>query len=199
MNGDVHTTKTANHTAVSCLSASTSAPNIAKLSTMSPKQQLRYQQELLERENQASSLAAAGMVAESVSLTAPHGSLGNNNNNNSNNTMPVLGLQAPPTILSQLAPTPAAATELESINWNFMDIGAMHLDDMDMDFATLFDPANELSSMQTRGSGWPHSSSEAAAAVDTSTVSPTPVLNHQDWSVVGVSSGQETKPDEAPS
>ena len=69
--------------------------------------------------------------------------------------MPVLGLQPPPTILAQTVPGPATTTtELDSINWNFMDIGAMHLDDMDMDFATLFDPANELSHMQAQGISW---------------------------------------------
>jgi hypothetical protein len=29
------------------------------------------------------------------------------------------------------------------------------LEDMEMDFAMLFDPAHELESMQTLGSGWP--------------------------------------------
>jgi hypothetical protein len=161
MNGDVHNK---NSSSIS-LSTSTSAPNIANLSTLSPSQQQRYQEDLLERENQASSLAAAGMVAESVSLTSPPQSL--------SKSLPVQGLQPPPTILAQTVPAPTTTSELDSINWNFMDIGAVHLDDMDMDFATLFDPANELSNMQTKGSGWPSSS----APIDTSTVSPTPILS----------------------
>jgi hypothetical protein len=44
-----------------------------------------------------------------------------------------------------------------------MDIGAMHLDDMDMDFASLFDPANEAASMETEGSGWPNVGKSAAS------------------------------------
>lgn len=62
-----------------------------------------------------------------------------------------------------------------------MDIGNMHLDDMDMDFATLFDPANELSDIQARGNRWPVSPTAGADAAASPT--PTPMLmNHQDWS-----------------
>jgi len=107
-----------------------SAMTAQVMATLSPAQQQRYQQDLLEREHQASSLAAAGLVAEKVSLTgatepssvpchhnhyeAPAAEAGMAENGNSNN------------------------------NWNLMDnLGAMQLDDMDMDFATLFDPVNE--------------------------------------------------------
>lgn len=183
MNGDVHR-PTAVPSSAAALPASTSAPNIAKLSSMSPTQQLRYQQDLLERESQASSLAAAGMVAESVGLSSSAPA----------KTMPILGLQPPPTIFAQNVLAPATTSELDSINWNFMDIGSINLDDMDMDFATLFDPANELSSMRTRGIGWPSS----VAPVDASTVSPTPVGS------LAVAEGlspweRHQPPDEAPS
>ena len=162
MNGDVH--KPMLDTASSAGDAipnSTSVPNIAKLSTLSPTQQQRYRQDWLERENQASSLAAAGMVAESVRNSAEQQNLASSSTTNYlTTTIPVLGLQPPPTIFAQQPtlpgglnhdttnPTITNVTELDSINWNLMDLGGMHIDDMDMeDFATLFDPANELSNL----------------------------------------------------
>ena len=103
----------------------------------------RLAQEMADREHQASALAAAGMVAESVSVTG---------------SVVPQGLQAPPPLAGAAAPMASTSNELDSINWNLMDLGAMHLDDMDMDFAQLFDPASELAGMQTEGSGWPTSS-----------------------------------------
>ena len=97
----------------------------------------------MDRERQASALAAAGMLAESVGNTQAQ------------------GLQAPPPLVAS-APSNTAtttSTEIDSINWNMMDLGAVHLDDIDMDFATLFDPANEEANMNTEGSGWPSASS----------------------------------------
>ena len=44
---------------------------------------------------------------------------------------------------------------MEGINWNMVDLGSAVVDDMDMDFATLFDPEHEQAHMQTVGSGWP--------------------------------------------
>ena len=45
------------------------------------------------------------------------------------------------------------------VDYGVMDIGgglsAVTIDDMDLDFAKLFDPENELAGMQTEGSGWP--------------------------------------------
>jgi hypothetical protein len=208
MNGDVHkktppATPTATSgmqvsTSSSTLSNSVSVPNIAKLSTLSPAQQQRYRQDWLERENQASSLAAAGMVAESVSLT---GSGPTPTVNYVTTSIPVLGLQPPPTILAQPAPPAGTATnnsnnnatstvtELDSINWNLMDFGGMNLDDMDMDFATLFDPANELSSMPPTATdgdptplAWQSVQPSSATMMDTNSVSPTPVSANQMWS-----------------
>jgi hypothetical protein len=168
MNGNVHKPVGESTSTGVAIPNSTSVPNIAKLSTLSPTQQQRYRQDWLERENQASSLAAAGMVAESVvrngTTESQHLSSSINNNNTTPNyvttTIPVLGLQPPPTIFAQQPTLPGGVnhdttntttstnvTELDSINWNLMDIGGMHIDDMDMDFATLFDPANEMSGM----------------------------------------------------
>jgi hypothetical protein len=148
---------------------------------------------MAERDNQASSLAAAGMVAESVSLTTasmpatPTGNTLQGTPIAEKPSLPIMGLQPPPTILAQSVPSSnsgasaaATTTELDSIDWNFMDIGNMHIDDMDMDFATLFDPANELSNLHSRGSGvFPSSSS----SLEASAIPPAPMLvNHQDWS-----------------
>jgi hypothetical protein len=198
MNGEVHKSVASNASDNSvAMPNSTSVPNIAKLSTLSPTQQQRYRQDWLERENQASSLAAAGMVAESVSLN--HGS-----SNYSTTTLPVVGLQAPPLIVAQHDPpgaplTSSMVTELDSINWNLMDIGGMHIDDMDMDFATLFDPANELfnapspreaTSATTNSGGWQLPMTPSMN--DIGSVSPTP-MSTQVWSE-SVLSGDPSHP-----
>jgi hypothetical protein len=212
MNGDVHksamttTPSTAqSDTATSApMHNSTPVPNHAKLATLSPTQQQRYRQDWLERENQASSLAAAGMVAESVSLGGNNGFIPESTSATTANyvttTIPVLGLQAPPTIVSQPLPgsnlSNSMVTELDSINWNLMDIGGMNIDDMDMDFATLFDPANELSCMPSpRDStgtiapmgGWP-----PTTMADANSVSPTP-LSNQVWSENVLSGNQQQR------
>lgn len=134
--------------------SSSSVPQGKSLGKLTAEQLTQYQADLIDRERQASALAAAGMVAESVNKTqATHGH------------SIAQGLAAPPQ-LSHATATPtqtANISELDSINWNLMDIGAMHLDDMDMDFASLFDPANEAASMETEGSGWPNVGKSAAS------------------------------------
>eukprot|EP00529_Nitzschia_sp_RCC80_P014247 CAMPEP_0113441646 /NCGR_PEP_ID=MMETSP0014_2-20120614/1192_1 /TAXON_ID=2857 /ORGANISM="Nitzschia sp." /LENGTH=727 /DNA_ID=CAMNT_0000332501 /DNA_START=625 /DNA_END=2808 /DNA_ORIENTATION=- /assembly_acc=CAM_ASM_000159 len=115
-------------------------PNHAySMQNLTPEQQKKIQEDLADRERQASALAAAGMVAESVSLTipAPHVSQ---------------GLQAPPQ-LGRVAPQPPQGGNggnppLASIDWNMDmeggDVGGQGLDDLDMDFATLFDTESEM-------------------------------------------------------
>jgi hypothetical protein len=161
MNGDVHRkVVTAPHPAsdsgTALVSDTTPAPSLPNISTLSPTQQQRYRQDWMERENHSSILAAAGMVAESVRLSGNNsgvvGSTPTAGTNFMTTTMPVLGLQPPPTIMTQPVPgchttASTSVTELDSINWNLMDIDGIHLDDLDMDFATLFDPANEMASM----------------------------------------------------
>ena len=126
------------------------APAHTTMTGMTPEQRMLVQEDLADRERQASSLAAAGMVAESVSLTRPvaSGPIPNNQPQ---------GLQAPPA-LGMVAPpaNTGAVTEMDGINWNLLDLGNTNLDDLDMDFATLFDPANEAASvsMQTQGNNW---------------------------------------------
>mmetsp|Transcript_51217 Transcript_51217/g.61693 ORF Transcript_51217/g.61693 Transcript_51217/m.61693 type:complete len:285 (-) Transcript_51217:263-1117(-) len=96
---------------------------------ITPEQRKIMQQDILDREKQASSLAAAGMVAETV-ITSPH-----------NDPTPVMELTA----------------GIQDANWfNMTELGgAGGLDDMEMDFAKMFDPQHEASAMRTEGSGWP--------------------------------------------
>lgn len=128
------------------------------------KNEKRIQDDLAERERQASALAAAGMVAETVDQTgmatpplslSPMNFVGNGGIN-------WQGLQPPPALMGTISasqgsgtttPTPAA----EGTNWGIggMDNITVGIDDMDLDFAQLFDPASEAANMQTEGSGWP--------------------------------------------
>ena len=136
------------------------------MANMTPEQRLLVQEDLADRERQASSLAAAGMVAESVSLTRPvSGLLGGQPGQGGQNHQP-LGLQAPPALGMGAPPTSNGNTEMEGINWNLLDLGT-NLDDLDMDFASLFDPANEAASvsMQTQGGGWSSAAPEPQAPI----------------------------------
>jgi len=112
------------------------------LANMTPEQQRAVQDDLADRDRQASALAAAGMVAERVTLSQPC-------------RLHNQGLQAPP-LLGSLQPIsepePIGNTTIDGINWSLMDLGP-HLDDMEMDFANLFDPAHEVANMHTEG--WP--------------------------------------------
>jgi hypothetical protein len=105
---------------------------------LTPEQQQKIQEDLADRERQASALAAAGMVAESVSLTTPA----------------VQGLQAPPPLggVALLSSYGSGSNPpLASIDWNMEmdggDVGGQGLDDLDMDFATLFDTESEINMM----------------------------------------------------
>jgi hypothetical protein len=127
------------------------------------KEENRSQDDLLDRDRQASALAAAGMVAESISLSRTD----IDRVHSSGSMVTSIGLKAPPELAGHAPPVTSTSSELDNINWNLMDLGQMHLDDMDMDFARLFDPAQEAENMQTEGSGWP----SAATSTDTSSLS----------------------------
>jgi hypothetical protein len=123
--------------------------------SLSPQQQSQIQEDLVDRERQASSLAAAGMVAERVSLIRPA-------------AQPPVGhvLQAPPPLVGIAPPSPSRPeVAMEGINWNMVELGSNLVDDMDMDFATLFDPEREQAHMQTVGTAWPVSSNTAGTSV----------------------------------
>jgi hypothetical protein len=124
-----------------------SAPQSRSTSALSAMPGLyRPPEDLSERDRQASSLAAAGMVAESATVA---GRLSQ-------------GLHPPPPLVSADAPQTPTTIELDSINWSMMDSGA-NADDMDLDFAQLFDPANELENMYSEGNGWPSQGPFASA------------------------------------
>jgi len=118
---------------VSGAPVATATSTTYSLSGMTPEQQKAVQDDLADRERQASALAAAGNLAETVAATS--------------SGLMQQGLQAPPT-LGGVPPPPTATTSsssapaMEGINWNLMDLGPA-LDDMEMDFAKLFDPAHE--------------------------------------------------------
>jgi hypothetical protein len=120
------------------------APNIQRspgsgqnyhFANLPPDQRVRVQEDLADRERQASALAAAGHVAESVNFTKPS----------------IMGqvLQAPPPLVGMPPPSQPHGEEgqipMEGINWN--ELGG-NVDDIDMDFAAMFDPEQELSFMQ---------------------------------------------------
>ena len=139
------------------------------------------QQDMLDRERQASALAAAGLIAESVSR--PRSSSGDLRVTGGaiSPGPPSPGGMRPPPMLGHPPASPgpqqpamagaAAASEQAplggdahdngggGVDYGVMDIGgglsAVTIDDMDLDFAKLFDPENELAGMQTEGSGWP--------------------------------------------
>lgn len=122
------------------------APGYA-LASMTAEQRQMVQDDLADRERQASSLAAAGMVAETVH--PPQG----------------VGLMAPPMLAPPMMAPPLPAgtttppTTMDGFNWSLQDElggGGGTMDDIEMDFAKLFDPAHEEANMQTgEGNGWP--------------------------------------------
>lgn len=106
-------------------------------------------------QEQASALAAAGMVAETVAYSAYV-------RNGVTSPLDGLGLRAPP-MLGSLSPppNPDPNSAIDGVNWNMMDVGMAIddidetigvIDDMEMDFAKMFDPAQEEAHME--GNGW---------------------------------------------
>ena len=70
-----------------------------------------------------------------------------------------MGLRAPPALGSLTPPTnPDPNAVIDAVNWNVADIGMTiddAVDDIEMDFAKMFDPAHEEANMYTEGNGWP--------------------------------------------
>ena len=152
------------------------AANPAFGAHLTPEQQVRYQEDLADREKQASSLAAAGRVADSSTgfarpttplgvLRAPpalvgmppapvvlshsvHNSINSHNSSNSG-TGYAQTTTAPGAGASNTASTNDGVPQVESINWN-LDVdsaGPMMssgYDDIDMDFAMLFDTEEQM-------------------------------------------------------
>lgn len=135
-------------------------------SVLYPEHRRHVQEDLVDRDRQASSLAAAGMVAESVNLSRPIVRNGSFQRIGSNGNFPrvgsggqlIQGLQAPPTLGGSGPPASPTTQQMDSINWNMIDIAGDSastpnppVDDLDLDFAAMFDPANEFTVMQTQG------------------------------------------------
>ncbi|CAB9515955.1 stress transcription factor B-2b [Seminavis robusta] len=104
---------------------------------------IRSAQPLLVKEDLVGDESHAGSLAvRSASLTQPV-----------SNGTPSLGLQPPPALV--LAPPPASS-EMDGTNWNANAANTNVVDDLDMDFVTLFDPTNETGNQntQTQGAVW---------------------------------------------
>lgn len=103
-------------------------PGAPDVMGVTSEQQQLMEQDMLDRERQASSLAAAGMVADQVIRRTPEPDAAASAST-SNNLDYDIGFGAP------LSP------------------GAM--EEMETDFSKMFDPHYELQNMETEGSGWP--------------------------------------------
>ena len=119
-----------------------------------PEQRKLMQRDAQDRERQAKALAAAGMVAEQAQAGLhPPPTLGN----------PTLGhaAAANPGPLHVTSTNPggndvSAWSNLETTNGGGVTEGeALTLEEMESDFAQLFDPNVEWDNMHTEGSGWP--------------------------------------------
>jgi hypothetical protein len=115
-----------------------------KKPTASPERAVQHmqmseeqQRDFADRERQAKSLAAAGLVAETVGRSQVH----------------LKGLHPPPALASSGHMSHHNGV-MDATDWGIPDIDP-GLEDMEMDFAMLFDPARESESMHTQGSGWP--------------------------------------------
>lgn len=118
--------------------------------SMTSEQRRLMEQDMLDRERQASSLAAAGMVVEQVTAhnIQSNGGIGIGNNggvgdsvstnNNTNTNVPKLELNVSDYDIGMGDPLSPSAME-----------------EMETDFSRMFDPSYEIQSMETEGSGWP--------------------------------------------
>jgi len=116
------------------------APMVAKAHPgapdgMTPAQQKMMEQDMIDRERQASSLAAAGMVAEQVT--------GQQNNGQQHHSQ---------------QPDISMAINVTDVDYD-IGLGAplspTAMEEMETDFSRMFDPHYELQNMETEGSGWP--------------------------------------------
>lgn len=141
-------------------------------SAYTPEQQSMMQQDAQDRERQARALAAAGMAAERMSQShsggqnppssqglLPPPSLGHPTSSSKNNLAATAQSNhiSDPSIINH-----AGHVEDPLMAWSNLDANDERgptLEEMEMDFAKLFDPAMEWQSMQTEGSGWPTMSS----------------------------------------
>ena len=135
------------------------------------------QQDLADRERQASALAAAGMVAEKVSRSRSNSVASFSSSVNTSQrslshqdttkqlSFTIRGNSTVAEEKTPLTPNPLAKTHETTVSnsngcemlWNGMGDMKMDgaVDDMELDFAKMFDPQTEVDAMNTEGSGWP--------------------------------------------
>jgi len=127
-----------------------------------PEQRAQMQKDAQDRERQARALAAAGMAAEQLKGSGLH-------------PPPTLGTNSHQQLHSSVAANHVSHDShggMKQEEWNNLDhqhqenIGnGLTLEEMDVDFAKLFDPNEEVANMQTHGSGWPMSADTPASSV----------------------------------
>mmetsp|Transcript_25730 Transcript_25730/g.39956 ORF Transcript_25730/g.39956 Transcript_25730/m.39956 type:complete len:828 (-) Transcript_25730:394-2877(-) len=127
-----------------------------------PEQRAQMQKDAQDRERQARALAAAGMAAEQLKGSGLHPppTLGTNSHQHQHNSVAA----------NHVSHDSHGGMKQEE--WNNLDhqhqenIGnGLTLEEMDVDFAKLFDPNEEVANMQTHGSGWPMSADTPASSV----------------------------------
>eukprot|EP00574_Skeletonema_japonicum_P002430 CAMPEP_0201724788 /NCGR_PEP_ID=MMETSP0593-20130828/8412_1 /ASSEMBLY_ACC=CAM_ASM_000672 /TAXON_ID=267983 /ORGANISM="Skeletonema japonicum, Strain CCMP2506" /LENGTH=816 /DNA_ID=CAMNT_0048216091 /DNA_START=345 /DNA_END=2795 /DNA_ORIENTATION=- len=119
-----------------------------------PEQRAQMQKDAQDRERQARALAAAGMAAEQMKGSGLH-------------PPPTLGTTSQQHQHSSVAENHVSHDShggMKQEEWSNLDhqhqesVGnGLTLEEMDVDFAKLFDPNEEVANMQTHGSGWPMS------------------------------------------
>jgi len=119
-----------------------------------PEQRAQMQKDAQDRERQARALAAAGMAAEQMKGSGLHPppTLGTNSHQQQH-----VGVAE-----NHISHDSHGGVKQEE--WNNLDhhhqeneVNGLTLEEMDVDFAKLFDPNEEVANMQTHGSGWPMS------------------------------------------
>jgi len=141
------------------------------LGNYTPAQRKLMQKDAQDRERQARALAAAGMAAEQIH---PEGAATNGGAG---------GLHPPPTLGNPSSGIAAGSHPGGSVhvtstnpggdpcmNWTGLEgegvpSNMLTLEEMEMDFAKLFDPNVEWENMQTEGSGWPQMTTGQAGMV----------------------------------
>ena len=105
---------------------------------LTPEQQRLMEQDMIDRERQASSLAAAGMVVDEVIRRSP----------------------VPQELKSTTGKDVSTSINIDSVDFDILGdtsrpLSPSAMEEMELDFSRMFDPQVELESMETEGSGWP--------------------------------------------
>ena len=117
-----------------------------------PEQRTLMQQDAQDRERQARALAAAGMAAEQAGLRPPP-TLGNPADGGAATMLPGVNH-----VTTSTSPGPMSWSNLDNTNAQGGvgdGSGNLTLEEMETDFANLFDPNSEWESMHREDSGWP--------------------------------------------